>query len=205
MDMEVLGQNWLPPRLLYREYILEKLEELLREKAKTAIRGISGVGKTTLVKSALKNLGAEYTWIDCSSTRTYSSLIRRLRTRRGVVVIDDYTLAKRDARVRSLIKKVAHVVVIHPWTTFPELEEFTVLEMKPYNPQELYDIMADRVLYGRLNVDEESVKYIADTIGYPSGIGSAKIALQLLKLSLEHGGGEANIETTKEVIRMYYL
>lgn len=203
MGLEVLEERWTPPVLVGRMDRVRLIARLVAEGRRVAVIGVSGAGKSTAVRKGLGLVGVDAVWIDCSSNRSYYTVRRKISN--GWNVLDDYTLAKRDRNMRALISRIKAVVIVHPWHTYPELQGYEKVEMPPYNSQELYDIMADRVVRGDLDVDEDSLAYISEVVGHPRGPGSARIALQLLKLSLELGGGKTNIEITKDVVKRFYL
>ncbi len=205
MEVRVLSESWLPPRLRFREEKVGALASALREHSVVAVVGPSGVGKSTLVRLALPRAVI----VDCSVKRSYSSIVRevarqlniRARTlataveellelEGAVVVLDDYTLARRSRRLVELVeylgKRNAVVLVGHP-SIRGELAGLagTTIDMPPYSAEELYGILEDRVVAGQLPVSEEALWEIASRLGLPKGPGSARLAITLLRLALK--------------------
>lgn len=215
MRLEVLDEEWTPPRLLFREDKVARLRELVRPGSVVVVVGLSGVGKSTLVRKALPGAAV----VDCSVKRSYPSIVRELAGRLGVrarsvavaaeeilevegkvVVLDDYTLAHRSRRLLRLVEGLgerhALALVGHP-SIAGELEGLAdaFVRMPPYSPRELYGILEDRALAGELPVSEEALWAIAGRVGYPGGSGSARLAIAALKEALKlAGGGEAGGE-----------
>lgn len=201
MSLSVLSEDWLPPRLRYREAKVQELRELAVEGA--VIVGPSGVGKSTLVRMALP----EAITVDCGSARTAASIAARisvamgLRSRRlgdvlrelrerppHTIVLDDYTLARRNRSTVSLVRVLANyhrlVLVVHPHALNSPGVFGTVLRMPPYTPRELQGILEDRVVKGALPVSEEAIAAVSSALGSPQGPGSARLALTVLRETL---------------------
>jgi Cdc6-like AAA superfamily ATPase len=171
-----------PPKLLFRERQLERALELAREKASFVVHGPIGTGKTTLLwmlRARLAKLGAEALYVSCASARTYSALRSRLKPA-SLYLIDDYTMAVREPRLKELVRSLEPkiVVVYPPLEAYGELEGLERIEMPAYTLEELEEICRERAARLELPVDEEDVRAAAKA-GFEHG-GNARVALMVL-------------------------
>ena len=202
MNVRVLDEGWLPPKLVCREEKVEELKRLILSEGYAAILGPSGVGKSTLVKLAAPGSLI----IDCSERRTYASILRYAARELNIgarqlklieeeviasgvlIVLDDFTLAHRDKRLRSLVDRLRDrgglVIVGHP-SIRSELIDYPLLEMPAYTTEEIYSILEDRVVLANLPVSEEALKVISSRVGRPRGPGSARLAIVALKEAIK--------------------
>ncbi|AKG39065.1 hypothetical protein MA03_07195 [Infirmifilum uzonense] len=177
MAVKLIEQLLAPPqKLLFREDKLRETLELLRGGESLVIRGPVGVGKTTLALMAAK--GFKQTYINCFQCRTYDCIRRRIAP--GLIILDDYTLAKRTAQLVRLVKELPwKLVVIHPQLQAEELKDLPIVELKPYTLQELEEILRERVIRLNLPLSDYDIRLAAEE-GVRRG-GNARIAL--LKLA----------------------
>jgi len=167
-----------PPKLLFRERQLERALELAAGGESFVVYGPIGTGKTTLALAAVRGLeGAAYV---SASARTYSALRSKLLKPAACYLIDDYTMAARDPRLRELVRslKPKIVVVYPPVGAYEELEGLVRVEMPAYSLEELEEICRERAARLALAVDEEDVRAAARA-GFEHG-GNARIALMVL-------------------------
>lgn len=168
-----------PPKLLFRERQLERALELVGSRTSFVVCGPVGTGKTTLALASTRGLeGVVYA--SCASARTYSSLRSKLLKPAACYVIDDYTMAVKEPRLKELIRslKPKAVVVYPPVEAYEELEGLERIEMPPYTLGELEDICRERAARLALAVDEEDVKAAART-GFEHN-GNVRVALMVL-------------------------
>jgi len=224
MRAEVLSDSWLPPRLRCREGKVEELLMALEESREAVIVGPSGVGKSTLVRLAL----LEAVVVDCSVRRTAASIGRALAAGLGLkwgglprlkedlaaleprtIVFDDYTLARRTRGLLALLgaARSGHrvVLVVHPSARHAPGVRGPAVEMPPYSAEELFAIMEDRVIEGRLPASEDCLWEIARSLGYPHGPGSARLAIATLREALKLAPGEAVAEHAKTALALLHL
>jgi len=167
-----------PPKLLFRERQLERALALAKNGVSFVVYGPVGAGKTTLLwKVRAHSPGALY--VSCASARTHSALQRKLEPAR-LYLIDDYSLAVREPRLRELVRslKPKIVVVYPPVEVYEELELFEKLEMPAYTLEELEEICRERAARLALAVDDEDVRAAAKA-GLEHG-GNARVALMVL-------------------------
>lgn len=203
MRLEVLTPEWTPPRLVHREDKPGELKRALK-KGRVLVVGPCGTGKSTLVKLAL----GETLRVDCSRARSAASVAARLaalagvRTRRlsvalsrllelepQIIVLDDFTLARKDRSMILLLERLERrhviVLVVHPHALRAPGVEGEAVIMPPYSAEELYGILENRVAAGGLPVSEEALWAIAEGLGHPHGPGSARLAIAALRRALE--------------------
>jgi len=171
-----------PPKLLFRERQLERAFELAREKASFVVHGPIGTGKTTLlwmVRHYCSKLGVEALYVSCASARTYPALRAWLKPA-ALYLIDDYTMAVREPRLKELVRTLEPkaVVVYPPVEAYEELEGLERIEMPAYTLEELEEICRERAARLALAVEEEDVRAAAKA-GFEHG-GNARVALMVL-------------------------
>jgi Cdc6-like AAA superfamily ATPase len=173
-----------PPKLLFRERQLERAFELAREKASFVVYGPIGTGKTTLLwmlrARCSKELGAEALYVSCAFARTFEALRSKLLKPAAYYLIDDYTMAVREPRLKELARSLEPkiVVVYPPAAAYEELEGLERIEMPAYTLEELEEICRERAARLALAVEEEDVRAAAKA-GFEHG-GNARVALMVL-------------------------
>ena len=172
-----------PPKLLFRERQLERALELIEDGASFVVYGFVGTGKTTLlwmVRARFAKLGLEALYVSCAWARTYSALRSKLLKRAAYYVVDDYTMAVRDPRLKELVRSLEPkaVVVYPPVGAYEELEGLEKIEMQPYTLEELEEICRERAVRLELPVDDDDVGAAARA-GFEHG-GKARVALMVL-------------------------
>ena len=186
-DLGVLDPAYVPERLLFRERQLQSVIDALRARRSIVVVGEPGMGKTTLVRKALTLTRVPHVYVDCGMSRTYYSILRKVRRAEGVVVLDDYTLARHTARLEKLVLRLPwKVLVVHPIFK-PKLQRLyrrgldaTLIEMPPYSASEILRILEDRVVAGNLPVTETALAYLAMKAHNP------RKALTTLRQALKH-------------------
>ena len=168
-----------PPKLLFRDRQLERALELIEDRTSFVVYGPVGTGKTTLALTAARGLeGVVYT--SCASARTYSALRSKLLKRATYYVVDDYTMAVREPRLKELVRSLEPkaIIVYPPVEAYEELEGLEKIETQPYTLEDLEDICRERAARLALAVDDEDVKAAARA-GFEHG-GNARVALIVL-------------------------
>ena len=165
-----------PPKLLFRERQLERALELAESKVSFVVYGPVGAGKTTLLWTLARG---DALYVSCAWARTHAALARKLKPAK-LYLIDDYTLAIRDSRMRELVRSLEPkaVVVYPPVEVYEELEGLERIEMPAYTLEELEEICRERAARLTLAVDEEDVRAAARA-GFEHG-GNARVALMVL-------------------------
>jgi len=168
-----------PPKLLFRERQLERALGLVEGGESFVVYGPVGTGKTTLALAAVRGVES-VAYVSCASARTYSALRSKLLKPAAYYLLDDYTMALRDPRLRELVRslKPKIVVVYPPVEAYEELEGLERIEMPPYALEELEEICRERAARLALAVDEEDVRAAARA-GFEHG-GNARVALMVL-------------------------
>lgn len=209
MMLEVLDEAWLPPRLVGRQEQLRKLAALIAAGGVCAVVGQAGTGKTTLVRMVVRDAVGGVVWVDCGRRTSYSAIAAALAARHArVVVLDDFTLARRDAKLWSMVARLGRegsvVLTAHPSVRAELIAHGVtrIVDMPPYNAEELFVILLDRVIEGGLAVDDEALEVIARRVGWPEGPGSARIALRALRTALELAGGRAGREHAEAALEL---
>lgn len=80
INPEMLSQSYLPEKLLHRDEEKAELTSNLKNFINTFICGPCGSGKTTLVKSVIRNLNKKVivAYIDCSIYQTTYSVLKEI-------------------------------------------------------------------------------------------------------------------------------
>lgn len=226
MKADVLSEDFIPSRLVRREDMLDKVVDMMNKHSVVVIEGVSGVGKTTLVRMLERKMGRQvsFIYVDCSMCRTYPGILSRigevigvrrsvldalLSRSKSVIVLDDFTLVVNRQTIRFIerIKKKHKVIlVVHPWVSLP-LSSFGKVSMPPYSREELIDIITDRVLSGNLSrVSDEAVERVSYALGFPRGPGSARLALLVLREAIKLTDGEVlttHVDKVMEILGLY--
>ncbi len=125
---------------------------------------------------------------------------------------DVYFLVRLYDELSTAVKRISYIFIVRDLSSINSLDKSVkdhilrnVVEFKPYNSSELYDILRDRVVeaFQENAVMDEAIRYISEVNGFDKGGGgNARLAIETLELAGEIADKERSPIVTVEHVKL---